>query len=152
MSRAEPAIVTILCMIYSENRLLLQNRRKEDWKGYTFPGGHVEKGESFVMAVKREMKEETGLTVESPRLCGIKQFQTDCGERYIVLLFKTDRYHGTLSSSEEGEMVWVERSKLREYPLVEDFEELLDVFDSPELTEFMYERGGGDDDWKIRIY
>jgi len=143
MARSEKAVVTVLCMVHDGTRLLLQNRVKADWRGYTLPGGHVEKGESFVQAVTREMREETGLTVHAPRLCGIKQFQTDADERYIVLLFKTDRFSGTLRSSEEGEMVWVERDALDAYPLVEDFRELLSVFDRDDLTEFQYERAPG---------
>ena len=79
--------LTVLCLIQDGNRLLLQNRVKEDWKGYTFPGGHVEPGESFVAAVVREMKEETGLDIINPRMVGIKQFPIT-GGRYIVLLFK----------------------------------------------------------------
>ena len=71
MARSEKAVVTVLCMVHDGTRLLLQNRVKADWRGYTLPGGHVEKGESFVQAVTREMREETGLTVHAPRLCGI---------------------------------------------------------------------------------
>ena len=66
--RTENAELTVVCLIQDENKILLQNRVKEDWKGYTFPGGHVEAGESFVDAVIREMKEETGLTVNNPKL------------------------------------------------------------------------------------
>lgn len=54
--------------------MLLQNRTKHDWQGYTLPGGHGEPGESFVDAVIREMKEETGLDIKSLRLVGVKQF------------------------------------------------------------------------------
>ena len=116
-------------------------------------GGGLEAGESPRVAAVREMREETGLTVHAPRLCGIKQFQTDADERYIVLLFKTDRFSGTLRSSEEGEMVWVERDALDAYPLVEDFRELLSVFDRDDLTEFQYERAPGTSaDWRVRLY
>jgi 8-oxo-dGTP diphosphatase len=45
MDRTEKAELTVLCMIYKDNKLLLQERIKEDWKGLTFPGGHVEKEE-----------------------------------------------------------------------------------------------------------
>lgn len=60
MSRTERAELTVLCMIYDGARILLQDRVKDDWKGYTFPGGHVEPGESFVDCAIREIKEETG--------------------------------------------------------------------------------------------
>ena len=68
MSRTENVELTTLCLIYEGNHILLQNRVKKDWKGYTFPGGHVEPGESIVTSVIREMKEETGLTTQyTPR-------------------------------------------------------------------------------------
>ena len=56
MARSEKAVVTVLCMVHDGTRLLLQNRVKADWRGYTLPGGHVEKGESCVQAVTREMR------------------------------------------------------------------------------------------------
>ena len=74
MSRTEIVELTVLCLISNGNKVLLQNRIKDDWKGYTLPGGHVEPGESFVDAVIREMKEETGLEISNPKLVGVKQF------------------------------------------------------------------------------
>lgn len=148
MKRTENVELTTLCMVTDGDRILLQNRVKEDWQGFTFPGGHVEHGESFVDAVIREMKEETGLTVISPKLAGIKQFPIE-GGRYIVLLFKATQYEGELHSSEEGKMEWVERSKLSQIKTVDDFAELLKVMDDPDLTEFQYLVNG--DDWTISI-
>ena len=68
MSRTENVELTVLCLITDGDKMLLQNRIKNDWQGYTLPGGHVEPGESFVDAVIREMKEETGLEKEKTRL------------------------------------------------------------------------------------
>ena len=86
MAREERAIFTNMCMIEDgEGRVLIQDRKDPNWPGYTFPGGHVEPGESFVGSVIREVWEETGLTIEHPTLCGIKQFQTKEGARYLVL-------------------------------------------------------------------
>lgn len=62
-------------------------QNKNDWQGYTLPGGHVEPGESFVDAVIREMKEETGLDIKNPRLVGVKQFPIKDG-RYVVLMHR----------------------------------------------------------------
>ena len=80
MANAEPAIFTNMCMICDgHGNILVQDRRNPDWPGITFPGGHVEPGESFAASVIREVFEETGLTIENPVLCGVKQFQNRTG-------------------------------------------------------------------------
>ena len=67
--RTESVELTVLRLIHKNGRYLLQDRIKNDWKGYTLPGGHIEPGESIVDAVIREMQEETGLTISHPHLC-----------------------------------------------------------------------------------
>lgn len=118
-------------------RVLLQNRVKNDWKGYTLPGGHVEPGESFVDAVVREMREETGLTVTDPKLVGVKQFPIE-GGRYLVLLFTAEHFTGEVVSSEEGEMEWIPYSMFSEVGTVDDLSDLLKVMNDPSLNEFQY--------------
>ena len=146
MDRTERVELTSLCMIYRGEEILLQNRVKTDWRGYCFPGGHVEPGESVVDSAIREIKEETGLTVSQLRLCGIKQFPID-GGRYLVFFFKTDRFFGELISSDEGNMEWVHRKDLPMLNTVSDFMDMLKVFDRDDLNEFQYVVDG--DDWNV---
>lgn len=148
MSRTENVELTVLCLIENGDKILLQNRQKKNWRGYALPGGHVERGESFIDAVIREMKEETGLTIFDPRLAGVKQFPIENG-RYVVLLFKATKWTGTVVSSEEGQMEWIEYGKISNVKTVDDFAELLDVINSPELTEFQYVIEG--DEWIVTI-
>lgn len=113
MNRTENAIFTNMCMIFDNNgNVLIQDRIDPDWPGITFPGGHVEKGESFTDAVIREVFEETGLTVTNLQMCGVKDWTRDDGTRYLVLLYKTNQFEGKLSSSDEGEVQWVSLSEL----------------------------------------
>lgn len=146
MSKTEQVELTTLCLIYRGDEILLQNRVKKDWAGYTLPGGHLEPGESIVESVIREMKEETGLTVFAPKLCGVKQFPIE-GGRYLVFLFKTDRFEGELRSSDEGRMEWIARKDLDELPTVSDLKDLLAVMEREDLTEFQYLLP----DWQIVI-
>ena len=146
MSRTENVELTVLCLIHNEKQYLLQDRISEDWKGFTLPGGHVERGESIVDAVIREMKEETGLTISNPKLCGVKQFPIDNG-RYIVFLFTADKYTGELISSDEGTMHWVDKDELASVNTVSDLNELLQVMLDDDLSEFQYVIEA--DEWKM---
>ena len=150
MSKPEQAIFTNMCMVTdSQGNILVQDRRNPDWPGITFPGGHVEPGESFSGSVIREVFEETGLTIENPVLCGVKQFQTRRDERYVVLFYKAHRFTGTLRSSDEGEVFWLPREKLTTYPLAPDFEDMVRVFESEDLSEFYYYKENGN--WKQKL-
>ncbi len=135
--KTESVELTVLCLIHKNGKYLLQDRIKNDWKGYTLPGGHIEPGESIVDAVIREMQEETGLTIRHPHLCGVKQFPLEEG-RYIVFLFETEEFEGDLRSSEEGTMHWIEEKELSKVNLVENFGDLIEVMLNAGLTEFQY--------------
>ena len=86
------------------------------------------------------MKEETGLTIENPKLCGIKEFyKTAGGNRYIVFLYVTDRFSGELKSSAEGEVFWYPLSELkRSEKLADGFADMLPVFASDNISEVFY--------------
>ena len=136
MAREETCILTNMCMLCDGDRILVQDRRNPDWPGITFPGGHVEPGESFVASVIREVKEETGLDIARVRLCGVKQWTHKSGAyRYIVFFFRTDTFSGTLQASNEGRVFWIDRSELKNYVLADGFEAMYEVFAREDLTE-----------------
>lgn len=143
MHKPEKVELTNLCLVHRGDLCLCQNRVSSQWHGLALPGGHIESGESFVDSVIREIKEETGLTIRSPRLCGIKQFPID-GGRYIVMLYETEDFSGELISSSEGEMIWVDRSDIPKMSTVKHLAELIDVMLSPDLSEFQYVIDGGE--------
>ena len=146
MSRTENVELTVLCLLHKDDAYLLQDRIKKDWQGYTLPGGHIEPGESIVDAVVREMREETGLTIIKPHLCGVKQFPIEKG-RYLVFLFEATEYEGELTSSEEGSMHWVPVENLKNVNLVKDFMDLVQVMLDENLSEFKYVIDEGK--WKV---
>ena len=149
MAREERAVFVNMCMIRDGEKVLVIDRQKPDWPGVTFPGGHVEKEEAFVESVIREVREETGLTIEDPVLCGTKQFQTDSGARYVVLFYRATRFSGELQSSGEGEVFWIHRNDLSKYPLSMDMEAMVQVMESDHLSEFYYYKENGG--WKYKL-
>lgn len=142
MARTEIVTITNMCMIYDNDKILVQDKEDDDdWKGITFPGGHVEKGEAFTDAVIREVKEETGLAISAPRLCGVKDWINEDDSRYLVMLYKTDKFEGELADSNEGKMYWINREDFYKKDYAQDMDLLLKVFDEDELSEFYYVRG-----------
>lgn len=149
MARTEKTELTNLCLITRGDEILLQNRVKGGWTGWTLPGGHVEPNESIVESVRREVKEETGLTVENPMLCGVKQFPIE-GGRYIVFLFRADRFSGEITSSEEGEMRWFKRNDIPSLRTTDDLLTLITLMEDEQKSEFQYIPDGSD--WALRLF
>lgn len=142
MARVEDVELANMCMLCDgKGNVLVQDKKgNAAWHGWNFPGGHVEKGEYITPSVIREMKEETGLTIENPKLCGIEEFhKTADGNRYIVFLYVTDRFSGELKSSAEGEVFWYPLSELkRSEKLADGFADMLPIFASDNISEVFY--------------
>lgn len=132
---------TNMCMVSDGRKVVVIDRKKKDWPGITFPGGHVEPGESFTDAVIREVQEETGLVISAPQLCGIKDWYEN-GCRYVVLFYKTSHFHGQLHSGPEGDVWWQEIATLKEQKLALDMDDMLRVFTEEALSEFFYYQEG----------
>lgn len=123
MPRNETVVLTNMCMVYDN-------------------------GESFTRAVIREVWEETGLTIQKPRLCGLKQFPEDDRTRYIVMLYKTNQFSGELRSSREGRVFWIPRAELEKYKLPVSFDQTLRIFEE-ELMEHYCHWDGSVYRWEL---
>ncbi|HEL9629312.1 TPA: 8-oxo-dGTP diphosphatase [Streptococcus suis] len=116
--------------------------------GHCFPWWHIELNESLVASVIREVKEETGLTVSNLELCGIQNWTDPTDNyRYLVFCYKTSHFTGSIQSSDEGEVFWIEREDLKNVQLADGFETMLGIFEQPQLTENFYWFEDGE--WKV---
>ena len=89
------------------------------------------------------MKEETGLTISKPQLCGIKDWYDDEDYRHVVLFYKTEHFTGEPQSSEEGKVWWENFENLSQLKLAtNDMSDMLRVFVEEDLSEFFYYKNG----------
>lgn len=144
MSRSTKVELTNMCLVYDENRVLVQEKvGKEYAGGLIFPGGHIEDGESILESVMREVREETGLMIHHPELCGVKDWFEEDGTRYLVMLYKCNNYEGEIRSSEEGRVFWLDRSEIPSANLIYNMRELMQIFEG-DYSEFITREVNGE--------
>ncbi len=113
-------------LIFEEGRILLAERGKEPLKGWwSLPGGIVETGEKLEDAMRREVREETGLEVEVMSMFEIfeRMIPDDAGRteyHYVLIDYLCKVVGGTLeAASDVSGAAWVSRSELGNYRLTE---------------------------------
>ena len=129
-----------MCMITDpEGRVLVQDRLPKPsnaWSGLTFPGGHVEPGETVVASVIREVREETGLTITDVVPAGyIQWYNQDRQSQYFVFLFKTSSYSGELKGSAEGNVKWMTLNEMLSGKLALNMKQYLAVFQNEDISQ-----------------
>ena len=137
----------VLAILENEEGKFLVTQRALDKKwaagGWEMPGGGAKSKESSLDAIKREVKEETGLDVKYPKICGIKWWEVSKNKRYVVLLFKTNEYCGALQSSDEGKVFWAKLDELESMKLAENFDKILNVFTDDDVQEHIQLKNHG---------
>ena len=104
--------------------------RVKSWTGLSFPGGHLEPGESLAACAAREVLEETGLRVTDLVPCGIIHWlHEERGDRYLAFLFRTTAYEGSLhQGTDEGKIFWMGMEALLAHPSTNGFDKYLPLF------------------------
>jgi len=129
--------------------LLIKKNRKESFgfEKLNGIGGHIEKGEEPFESAKREVKEETGLSIKTLYLVAMIfiEIRTDPG--ILLFVFKTKCSGGKLVPSEEGELEWWKRSSIESLNIiVKDIPFLLmlcknfKIGDPPKIGKYLYDK------------
>ena len=129
-----------MCMITDQQgRVLVQDRLPKPsnaWSGLTFPGGHVEPGETVVASVIREVREKTGLTITDVVPAGyIQWYNPDRQSQYFVFLFKTSSYSGEPKGSSEGNVRWMTLNEMLSGKLALNMKQYLAVFQNKDIPQ-----------------
>ncbi|MFD1018384.1 8-oxo-dGTP diphosphatase [Thalassobacillus hwangdonensis] len=112
-----------ICIIEKEGKILLLDRQHGNFKGFLPPGGKVDFPESFVDSAKREVKEETGLTVRNLTYKGLYEYVNEVKkDRFIIFHYYTKDFEGKiLEYPPEGKVDWYPIESLEELPMQESF-------------------------------
>jgi 8-oxo-dGTP diphosphatase len=140
---------TTLCYIEKDGSylMMLRNRKKDDlnegkWIGV---GGHFLEDESPEECLVREVKEETGLTLNSFLLRSVVTFVSDKYETEQMFLYTSTDFSGELIDCDEGELRWIDKKEMYDIPLWEGDKIFLKLMDEAQdyfALKLVYE---GDD-------
>lgn len=113
-------------VVIHRKRVLLIRRKREPLKGeWSIPGGLVELGEELHQAVRRELKEETGLEVEPleimavfDRIMRVPRGPARVQYHFVIVDYACRWKRGRISpSSDVVDARWVRREDLAQYCL-----------------------------------
>jgi len=108
--------LTTLCYIEHDGKYLMLHRVKKkndiNKDKYIGIGGHFEYGESPDECLIREVKEETGLTLTDYRSRGIITFVYGSDVVEYMHLYTATGYSGKMTECDEGELVWIDKTKV----------------------------------------
>lgn len=138
MKRTTTTILTNMCMICDGENILVEDKVNSSYTGVTFPGGHIESGESLADAMIREVYEETGLTIQNPKLCGIYDWVYEEGIRYLVFIYKATEFEGELKDSEEGKVRWIKKDEFLSEKLADGMDKVFEILEGKHYTECYY--------------
>ena len=133
--RVTKTVLTNMCMICNGDFILVQDKINSSYTGVTFPGGHVEHGETLADAMIREVKEETGLTIRNPRLCGVYDWMAEADVRYLVFIYRAKEYEGELCASAEGNIRWIQKEDFMKEKLAHGMDKVFEIAMNGEYTE-----------------
>lgn len=138
-----------MCMISdTQGNVVMLEKVTGSYQGATFPGGHVERNETFSEAVIREVREETGLMIKDPKLCGIYHWFLD-NVHQIVYIYHAENYTGKLCSSSEGNVCWISEKDFLEKHLAPGMEAVVKLVHDDTLNEcYLWNENGC---WKERL-
>ena len=134
-NRNEKVCFMNMCMVQDDKgNVLALDKVNDSYTGTTFPGGHVEQNEIFQKSIIREVWEETGLTIESPKLCGLYHWHED-GVHSVIMLYKAEKFIGELKSSEEGQVYWIPLEELKTRELATGMKYVLQILGADQVNE-----------------
>ena len=109
-------ILATLCYVKHDGCTLMVHRNKKvndihegKWNGL---GGKFETGETPEECVVREVLEESGLSIQQPKLCGLLMFPEFKGNDWYVFVFTANDFSGELIDSPEGGLEWISDEKI----------------------------------------
>ena len=116
-NNANRPVIGVGVLLWREKQLLLGERIVQDQQNcWQFPGGHLEKGESVLECARREVLEETGLTIQASRHLGFTDKAFIVGQQeYITLLVSCVCHSGeaqTLEPEKCAGWQWFDYRKL----------------------------------------
>ncbi len=129
MRPVDAPVLGVSALLMRDGAVLLVRRSRGPFAGcWSLPGGKVEAGESLEDALRREVREETGLEVDVGPLAGIREQLPGRGTagHYVIVVFRCELTRGELRAGDDAEAAeWVPLDEVRSRDVTPGLEDVL---------------------------
>ena len=122
---SSPVIAVAGIAVNDQKEVLLIQRANPPSKGFwTFPGGKVEWGETLIEGLKREVKEETGLSIKNPKL--LTTYEIIDSFHFVILDYVVEVDNGITTAGDDAlDCKWIAIEELNNIPVTKGVIEIL---------------------------
>ncbi len=117
-----------LCFVLNGSDVLLMKRaahKRVFPNQYNGVGGHIERNEDPLTSARREILEETGLSVNNVRLCAVYNVDAKAVTGIVLFVFTAESRSREVIANDEGTLHWIPQNDVSNYDLVEDLPMIL---------------------------
>ncbi len=139
-----PEIVVSAGIILNDGKVLLTLRSEKQFVPFVwqFPGGKVNKGESHIQALKRELMEELNIDVLDVHLMAIQTHQFTPTQEWIIYFYLVDRFTGEIRAAENQTLIWTSVYEFDELPIIKPNRKIMNslkIITTKSKTNFIWE-------------
>ena len=106
--------ISQMCIIHHDKNILLI-KFSEGSKKWSIPGGHLERGEQLIDGLKREIKEEVGLEIQTPLFLDSETY-VNKNQSCLLMLYSAEATSAKITlSNEHTDFYWVSKKDFSNY-------------------------------------
>ena len=126
-------VKVVACIFIKQKKFLISSRPKDkSFSGFwEFPGGKIEKGETKIKALEREIYEELSVKINKETTFFFEKYLVEMDEIKIEInFFICEKWYGKFYPMEKQEIRWIEKKQIKDFIFLKSNSKILKLIEN----------------------